>query len=260
MRGLNSLSKDHCTCTCDDLASLIALARVLEEKEITRAPPPPSNTGLSNVEDLIMKLVNALVYTTTETTKNSCCCSHSAHSTSHAPVVTSNNQGHQSTGHHHMGHQPISHHLTGHQSTGHESIGHQLTGHHSTGHAHGSNSGEGLINLDLLNPNSPSNVAGLDLAKQKALGVGLGGGGGGGGAGGGGAGGGGAGGGGAGGGGAGGGGARGGGAGGSGGGAGGIGGEGLINVDLLDPNKPDNVADVDIAGQTLLGVGLGSHQ
>ncbi|XP_045451119.1 acanthoscurrin-2-like [Melitaea cinxia] len=117
-------------------------------------------------------------------------------------------------------------------------------GHQSSGH----NSDTGLINLDLLNPNSPSNVAELDLAKQKVLGVGLGGGG-------------------AGNGGAGNGGAGNGGAGGSGGGMGGMGssnsgqnsGEGLINVDLLNPNKHGNVADVGLAGQDLLSVGLGAH-
>nr|XP_026484690.1 putative uncharacterized protein DDB_G0286901 [Vanessa tameamea] len=275
MRGLNSIHKDACTCTCEDLASLIALARALEDKELISCtpttpppppPPPPTNpiACLSNFEDLIMKLVNALVYTATETTKNSCHCPRA----SPVPMSTSSNSYYSNSddglinidlinsknknnlldldvanqnvvgiglgGTDYNGAPPTGHKPPSPKPSGHNPKGQQPTGSHPTGvknpPTNNSNSNEGLVNLDLLNPNKNNNVLDLDIGKQDVLGVGLGGGGG-----------------------------------------GGTApntnngytnsapnsGEGLINVDVLNPNKNNNVLDLDIGKQDVLGVGLG---
>ncbi|XP_050351152.1 GATA zinc finger domain-containing protein 4-like [Nymphalis io] len=273
MRGLNSIHKDTCTCSCEDLASLIALARALEDKEVTYQyptpppPPPPTTTTtnptpcLSNFEELIMKLVNALVYTATETTKNSCHCprstsvpatpnSNSYYSNSDEglinidvlnskknnnvldlDVANQNVVGVGLGGNNYNGAPSTGPKPSGHNPTGQNPKGQQPTGgkYQPTSNTH---SDEGLINLDLLNPNKNNNVLDLDIGKQDVLGVGLGGNGGG----------------------------------------GAVpntnnnsytnnapnAGEGLINADLLNPKKENNVLDLDVGKQTLVGVGLGN--
>ncbi|XP_014360396.2 uncharacterized protein LOC106712385 [Papilio machaon] len=97
-------------CNYEDLNVLLTLARALDETENARL----SCRSNIDVEEIIMKLINALVYTTVSNTKN----------------------GSSSGG--------------------------------------SRNSDEALIDLDLLNPNDPDNVLKLDLAKQKLLGLGLG--------------------------------------------------------------------------------------
>ncbi|XP_046973585.1 uncharacterized protein LOC124540169 [Vanessa cardui] len=279
MRGLNSIHKDACTCTCDDLASLIALARALEDKELTSytpttappPPPPPTNPTpcLSNFEDLIMKLVNALVYTATETAKNSCHCprassvpttpsSNSYYSNSDDGLINidlfnsqNNNNlldvdvanqnlvgvglgGTDYNGAPSTGQKPASSKPSGQNPTGQYPKGQQQMGSYPTGvknpPASNSNSNEGLINLDVLNPKKDNNVIDLDAGKQGVLGVSLGGGGG-----------------------------------------GGTapnanngytnsapnnGGD-LINLDLLNPKKKNDVADLSVGKESVLGVGLG---
>ncbi|XP_013148534.1 PREDICTED: uncharacterized protein LOC106111110 [Papilio polytes] len=97
------------SCNYDDLNVLLTLARALDETENARL----SCRNNIDVEEIIMKLINALVYTTVSNTKNG------------------SGGGNRS-------------------------------------------SDEALIDLDLLNPNDPDNILKLDLAKQKLLGLGLG--------------------------------------------------------------------------------------
>lgn len=105
---------EPCTSSCDEIKTLINLARILDDDE-----KPKTNTF--NPEELIMKLVNALVVTSTSQNRLNC--------------DSGYNGGR----------------------------GSQV----SRGHS-------GLVNLDLLNPNNPNNVAQVDLGKQTIAGIGLG--------------------------------------------------------------------------------------
>lgn len=147
----------------------------------------------SNFEELIMKLVNALVYITTQATQNKCHCSHST-----SPDYSHGSHG--NTGSPTMSHKPVYSH-----------------------------SDSGLVDIDILNSNKNDNVLGVDIGNTQLLGIGLGGrdsttqhgawpkggqhdtsnsGGG-------------------------------------------------INLDLLNANKKNNVADLNIGKENVLGVGLG---
>ncbi|CAK1548637.1 unnamed protein product [Leptosia nina] len=109
---------EPCSSSCDEIKTLLNLARILEEDD-----KPKSNAF--NPEELIMKLVNALVVTSTS--QNRCNCDYRSE-------YPSGGRGSQA----------------------------------SRGHR------DGLVNLDLLNPNNPNNVAQLDLGKQTIAGVGIG--------------------------------------------------------------------------------------
>ncbi|CAG4963693.1 unnamed protein product [Parnassius apollo] len=135
-----------------------------------------------------MKLVNALVYTAVNNIKNGRCGKKNIGGSNSNAISTGDKKTHTTQGY----------------------------------------SDKGLINLDVLNPNDPDNVLKLDIADQEVLGIGL--------------------------------------------------GDtapnsskditktdttqnysdkGLINLDLLNSNHPDNVLKVDIADQEVLGIGLG---
>ncbi|XP_034824142.1 uncharacterized protein [Maniola hyperantus] len=122
------------SCSCEDLVTLVALVRALEEKECCSAGHAP-NGGLSNAEDLIMNLVNALIQLTTQAL---------SHNIYHCPNQGGNNYPHN-------------------------------PGNGGSGHSH---SNGGLLDLNLLDPTKKDNVLDLDVAKQHVLGVGVGDGGG----------------------------------------------------------------------------------
>ncbi|XP_045510496.1 uncharacterized protein LOC123705649 isoform X2 [Colias croceus] len=110
--------QEQCPSSIEEIKTLLNLARILEEQE--KPKPAPFNP-----EELIMKLVNALVVTSTQ---NRC----------------PSDYGHGGRG--------------------------------TTGGSHGASRGQrdGLVNLDLLNPNNPNNVAQLDLGRQTVAGIGIG--------------------------------------------------------------------------------------
>ncbi|XP_047523491.1 uncharacterized protein LOC125061900 [Pieris napi] len=111
---------EPCSSSCEEIKTLLNLARILDEEEKPK-------TKSFNPEELIMKLVNALVVTSTA--QNKCNCDYGYNGRSEY----SGGRGTASRGHR-----------------------------------------DGLVNLDLLNPNNPNNVAQLDLGKQTIAGVGLG--------------------------------------------------------------------------------------
>ncbi|CAG4963729.1 unnamed protein product [Parnassius apollo] len=119
------LPRRPCTSPCyyDELNLLITLARALEENEYSK---PTCKNGV-DVEEIIIKLINALVYTTVSSAGNGGSC-------------YKNNDKNGCCGY--------------------------------SGNNY--NSGEGLINLDLLNQNDPNNILDLDLGNQNLLGIGLG--------------------------------------------------------------------------------------
>ncbi|CAH0722851.1 unnamed protein product, partial [Brenthis ino] len=194
MHNLNNVHKDPYICTCEDLLSLISLSRSLEEKEKIPTDSSHHTPYPSNFEELIMKLVNALVYITTQAAQNKCYCSHSS-----SPDYPPSHGSHGKTGSPTMSHKPVD-----------------------------SKSDSGLIDIDILNPDKKDNVLDVDVGRTQLLGIGLGGrdsttqggaskggyydssnsGGG-------------------------------------------------INLDLLNANKKNNVADLDIGKQNVLGIGLG---
>ncbi|XP_038209575.1 uncharacterized protein LOC119830579 [Zerene cesonia] len=109
---------EQCPSPIEEIKTLLNLARILEEQE--KPKPKPFNP-----EELIMKLVNALVVTSTQ---NRC----------------PSEYGYGGRG--------------------------------TSGGSQGASRGQrdGLVNLDLLNPNNPNNVAQLDLGKQTVAGIGIG--------------------------------------------------------------------------------------
>ncbi|OWR47029.1 hypothetical protein KGM_208727 [Danaus plexippus plexippus] len=130
-------SRDSCSFTCDDLASFVTLAKILDDKEPEKEVPAVQT--VFNAEEIIMKLVNALIYATTHSIQNHCQCPHSV-----TPSLSSD-KSHRSGG----------------------------------GAAYPSNGdndhlNEGLVNLDLLNSKRKNNVLDLDLSNHHVLGVGLG--------------------------------------------------------------------------------------
>ncbi|CAG9576087.1 unnamed protein product [Danaus chrysippus] len=129
--------RDSCSFTCDDLTSFITLAKILEDKEPEKEVPAVQT--VFNAEEIIMKLVNALIYATTHRIQNHCQCPHSV-----TPSLPSD-KSHRS-------------------------------GEGATYPSNGDNDhlNEGLVNLDLLNSKRKNNVLDLDLSNQHVLGIGLG--------------------------------------------------------------------------------------
>ncbi|XP_032514530.2 uncharacterized protein LOC116768012 isoform X2 [Danaus plexippus] len=128
-------SRDSCSFTCDDLVSFVTLAKILDDKEPEKEVPAVQT--VFNAEEIIMKLVNALIYATTHRIQNHCQCPHSV-----TPSLSSDKSG-------------------------------------AGGAAYPSNGdndhlNEGLVNLDLLNSKRKNNVLDLDLSNHHVLGVGLG--------------------------------------------------------------------------------------
>lgn len=232
MKNLNHMHRDPYGCTCEDLLSLISLMRDLDDKETVTTPSQPTPnlqvTGYpSNFEELIMKLVNALVYTTTQATQNKCQCSHSSSGSSQSATTSSSNSHGSSGGglidlgllNSNKKNNVLDVGLGGTSLLG-VGLGGKDNGDNrgsQNSYNNGGRQDNSGINLDLLNSNSKNNVADLGIGKQNVLGVGLGADGGNNNA-----------------------------------------GSGLVNLDLLNPNKDGNVVDLDLNKQHLLGVGLGN--
>ncbi|XP_045761466.1 N66 matrix protein-like isoform X2 [Maniola jurtina] len=129
------------SCSCEDLVNLVALVRALEEKECCSAGHAPSG-GLSNAEDLIMNLVNALIQLTTQALSHNC----------HCPNQSGNNYpphpGNGGSGNYYPNH---------------------------NGGSDYSHSDGGLLNLNILDSTKKGNLLNLDVAKEHLLSLGLGG-------------------------------------------------------------------------------------
>lgn len=138
------------SCSSDDLSTLVAIIRALEERDCGSNPPPP-NGSLCNAEDLIMNLVNALIDLSTQALSQRHCHCPSGNGYNNNPSYPGHNGG---SGNNYPGHPNYN---------------------GGSGYSH---SDGGLLDLDLLNQNKKDNVLDLDLARQHLLGVGLGGGGG----------------------------------------------------------------------------------
>ncbi|CAK1600133.1 unnamed protein product [Parnassius mnemosyne] len=218
------------SCNYDELNVLLTLARALEENENSKSV---CKNGV-DVEEIIMKLINALVYTTVSSAYNGGGGKKYGKGGKGSSSNNNKNEGlidldllDQNDPNNILKLDLANKTLLG-IGLG-DSKNNDKSGKGGKGSSGNKNKNEGLIDLDLLNLNDPDNILKLDLANQTLLGIGLG----------------------------------------DGknnyksgkDGKGSSGNknknEGLIDLDLLNLNDPDNILKLDLAKQTLLGIGLG---